>query len=389
MSSFLDATGATQQLPMAVTMYAEASNMGLSLPEYLNCKYKTNKAKYGSVFDQVCESEGIFLQSNADVGIRASTLDSMLNGDRTAGITVKDGVPASRILYPAVFLQALEDRLVPDMLTTPAAFDSMIAISESINGDRYEQPVINYTAPSAARSLGITQLAKPTAMMTITTSDKAYTIPTFALGLEISDQAVRSQSLNLVTLSLARQIVVERNERANNYILALLNGDIDNGEVSLAAAGRVATTTSFDSASSGGVMTQKAWIKYLCNRSTLRTISHIIGNLDGLFAIENRTGRPTVVTDNNTSARLNTEMELMNPQFPSRVKAFHSLDLNWPAGMLMGLDSRYAIRRVRNLQADYTAIESFVLERKTAMRFDFGETVSRFYTDAFDCLQIA
>lgn len=391
MSAFRDAAGNIQQLPVAVTMYAEAGERGQCLQDFLNTQYRTDAARFGSVFEQVCASEQIFMRDNRQLGIRATTLDDILNRkvNPDAAITTKDGVPTSRILFPAVVLQAVEDKLVPDMATAPAAFESMIAVNESISGERYEHPVINYKNPEQARSLGISQLATPSAMMLITVSDKQYTIPTYSLGLEISDQAVRSQTLDIVTLSIARQIMVERNERANNYILSMLLGDLDNGEAALAALGRVATTTSFDAAATGGVITQKAWVKYLSNNSTRRTITHVVGNIDGGFAIENRANRPNVMTDNAQSRRINTEMEVINPLWPNQIKFFLTPDSNWPAGMLMGLDSRYAIRRVRNLLADYTAVEAYVMKRSQAMRFDFGEHVNRLFPEAFDCLQVA
>ena len=55
----------------------------------------------------------------------------------------------------------------------------------------------------------------------------------------------------------------------------------------------------------------------------------------------------------------------------------------------MGLDASWAIRRVRNLSADYQGIESYVLRRSQAMRFDFGEHVNRLYNDAYGCMVLA
>lgn len=389
MSGFRDAQGNPQQLDLAVNMYAQAGEAGQSLPEFLAANYATDAARYGTVFEQMCAAEGIFLRSDAAVGIRASTLAEILDPKPQAGITTKDGVPASRILYPAVALQAVEDRLIANLDMTPNGFESMIALSESISGDRYEQPKINYTNPSAARSQIISQLAKPAAMLLITVSDKAYTIPTYSLGLEISDQALRSTTLDLVSLSLARQIAVEREERARGYILNLLNGDVDNQESSLASLGYTVTSNSLDSAATGGALTQKSWIKFLSRNGTKRVISHVITDIDGAMAIENRSGRPTVQTDDNKSPRINSLMELVNPVWPAKVKLFLNLDSAWPASTVLGLDSRYAIRRVRNLLADYTAIESFVMRRAQAMRFDHGEKIERLYDEAFDALTIS
>lgn len=389
MAAFRDPSGAIQQLPMDVSMYALAGQEGMSLPDYLNRQYRTDASAFGSTFEQICASEGIFMRSNAQLGIRASTLDQILNPRVSAGITTTDSAPASRVLYPAVFLQAIEDKLAQNLSNATLGLDQMIAVDDSINGARYEQPKINFDRPEAARSMATAQLAKPASMMTITVSDKPGTIPSWALGLEISDQAAASQSLDLVTLSVARQIEIERNERAYGHLLALLNGDPDKGDVSLAAAGRVRTSTSFDASATGGVLTQTAWVKYLANNNVYRTIDYVVGDLDAALAIEKRTGKPVITGDNATSKRINTEMDVINPQWPNMVKFFLTLDPAWTPGAVMGLDSRYAVRRIRNLQADYTAIEAFVLRRAKAMRFDSGESVHRLFDTAFDVLTIA
>lgn len=389
MAAFRDPSGALQQLPMDVSMYALAGQEGMSLPDYLNRQYRTDANVFGSTFEQICASEGIFMRSNAQLGIRASTLDQILNPKISAGITTTDSAPASRVLYPAVFLQAIEDKLAQNLSNATLGLDQMIAVDDSISGARYEQPKINFDRPEAARSMATAQLAKPASMMTITVSDKPGTIPSWALGLEISDQAAASQSLDLVTLSVARQIEIERNERAYGHLLALLNGDPDKGDISLAAAGRVRTSTSFDAAATGGVLTQTAWVKYLANNNVYRTIDYVVGDLDAALAIEKRTGKPVITGDNATSKRINTEMDVINPQWPNMVKFFLTLDPAWTPGAVMGLDSRYAVRRIRNLQADYTAIEAFVLRRAKAMRFDSGESVHRLFDTAFDVLTIA
>lgn len=390
MSAFLDRTGAQQQLDLNVGMYLEAAQAGQNLQTYLAAKYPTDVAKYGSVFQQLCASEGIFIKGNKDLGIRPSTMAQILGIDSMqAGVITKDAVPNSRILFPAVFLQATEDKLLADMSMTPSALESMIAVDESINGDRYEQPVINYAKAEAGRSQGIAQLAKPASMLTITTSDKAYTIPTFALGLEMSDQALRASTLDIVTLSVARQIMVERNERAQAYMLQLLNGDVDSGQASLASLGKSYTTTSLDAAATGGVVTQKAWVKFLAKNPLIRTINHVVTDMDTALKIENRTGKPVVTTDDGTSKRIDTTFDIKNPLWPTTVSMFLAVDANWPANTVMGLDSRHAIRRVRNIQAEYSAIESYVMKRSSAMRFDFGETLSRLFDDAFDVLTVA
>lgn len=382
MSAFLDSAGNQQQLPITVEMYRQAADANMTLPQFLNANYETNTERFGSVFNQVLASEGIFVRPNRELGIRATTMDEILNGKRggmQAASVVKDAVPTSRILFPAVTLQAVEDKLVANLNMTANAFDQLVGYEESINQERYEQPVINMSKPEAGRSQGIGQLAQPASMLTLTTSDKAYRIPTWSLGLEIADQALRASSLDFVAMSLARQAAIERNERAQNYMLALLNGDVDNGESALT----LDNSTSFDSAATGGVMTHKAWMKFLMKNGTKRTITHIVTDIDMAMKVEGRNGKPVITQDDSNTSRIDTQFSIMNPTWARNPQVFLVDQANWPANTILGLDKNWAIRRVRNLSAEYNAIEAYVMRRSTAMRFDFGEHVNRMYPEAF------
>lgn len=390
MAAYINARGETQQIKLDVTMYRQAAERGMSLQQFLNTEHADTGAN-GPAFNQILASEGIFVQANRDVGIRPSTMEAILNGrpNMEAGVNVKDAVPTSRILFPAVIMQAVEDKLLQNLAMTANALEDMIAIDETINGERYEHPVVNFSKPEAARSQGSSQLAPPPSMMTITTSDKAYRIPSFALGLEVSDQALKATTIDFVALSLARQAAVERNERANNYLLAIFNGDVDNGEGSLASLGLVDNASTFDAAATGGTLTQKAWMKYLMKNGTKRTITHLVTDIDTAMKIEGRTGKPTVVQDDGTTNRFDTQFNVMNPTWAKNPKLFLVENAAWAANTIMGLDASWAIRRVRNLSADYQGIESYVLRRSQAMRFDFGEHVNRLYNDAYGCMVLA
>ena len=67
---------------------------------------------------------------------------------------------------------------------------------------------------------------KPQTMMTLTASEKQIKVPTFALGIEWSGRPRKYLNLDFISLSIARQVAVERNEHANDNLLAMLNGDL-------------------------------------------------------------------------------------------------------------------------------------------------------------------
>ena len=381
--------GENVPVDLSVELYKDAAEAGLSLGQHLSNLYPTNAEKQGSPMAQLLEQCNIFVKSNKQFGIRASTMDDVLNPKQAATAITRDGIPASRLLFPAVILEIIEDKLSVDYATNPNGLTSMVAIDDSIQGDRWERPVINFSAPEAARAAPVAQLAMPNSMMTITASDKSMRIPSWAIGMEISEQALKSTTLDLVGLAVGRQAAVEGNERANGYILSLLNGDIDNGMAALSSfAGKVQTAVSLDATATTGI-SQKAWLTWLSQRSNKRTITHVVTDLAGAMAIEGRAGKPIVTGDNPNSPRIDTLFTVINPTWPTNVKIFLSNDPSWPAKTIMGIDGRYGVHRVKSLTAEYSAIEEFALKRSKALRIDKGEIVYRLFDEAFEVLTYA
>jgi len=389
MLSFKDKDGKMQEVKLdaenGMALYKEAAAAQMTVPQYVNQKYETNAEQDGTAFEQFMAACGLFMHADRQFGIRPPSMRDVIDGvaRMDAGVIVRDANPASRILFPAVFLEAVENKLKVDSGAYCNQFDSMIAISDDIVGARFEQPVLNFSRPEGHRSQGISQLALPNAMLSITSSDVARKIPTFSLGMEISNEAMQASSLDLVSLALARQAEIERTARVDEYINAFLSGDADMGSSALTT--RKAVT--LDATVTGNLISHKAWLKYLKTNYRKRHIDWIMCDLDTALAIENRTGKPTYNVDDPRTPRIDALMSVSNPQWQP-VKIFLLEDGTIPAWTVMGLDSRYAIRKVRNSQADYAATEDFVLRKSKALRYDFGEVAYRLFDEAWDILQL-
>jgi len=387
MAKYIDLKGAVQDVPLDVSIYKEAATNHMTVPQLINTKYETDSEKFGTAFEQFAAESGLFLHSDNRYAIRPPSMEQVLNGSAVmnAGVIVRDANPASRILFPAVFLEAIENKLKSDTAGYVGMFDNLVAIDDSILGPRLEQPILNFSNPEGARSKAIAQLSEPNVMMGITVSDTSRKIPTFGIGLQISDEALAATSLDFVSLALARQAEVERAARVDEYIQAFLNGDIDMGSAALSSV----TATSLDSAvgSVAGLLTHKAWIKWLRVNFRKRHIDWVICDLASALAIENRVGRPVITNDDPNSPRINATAQVANPAWQN-VQIFLVEDGVVPANTIIGLDSRYAIRRVRNSQADYAAVEQFVLRKAQAMRYDFGEIAYRMFDEAWTVLTL-
>lgn len=383
---FIDSTGAQNQVSLDVSLYRASAENGQSLRQHLNTLYPTNAERDGTAFEQICASEGIIMRNDVKSGMRASSVRQMMDGSgpgMSAAVT-KEAVPASRLLFPAAVMSLIEDRLAVDLTATDTVFNSLVAYEESINGDRAEQPVINYSNAAENAPQTIAQLSMPASMITITASDRSYKLPVYSQGIEVSDQAAQNTTIDLVALTLARTFALQANKRAQGYMLALMDGDVDNGETSLTALGYATTQTLMDAAPVGGAITQRAWIKWLTQQSDKRAIDTIVTDLDTAIKIEARTGKPVVTGDNPTSPRIDTLMTVLNPVWAPSVRVFLvTPGSGWPANTIMGMDSRYAIRRIRSLTASFQSTEAFVTKRSTISRFDYGEIVNRMFPEAF------
>lgn len=389
MAKIIDASGVQAEVPFTMDTYKAAADKGLSVEQYINQTYPTS-ADNGSAFSQILASEGIFFKSDAKNGIQATRLSAILDGSSSmsAGAVTRDGTPTSRIVWPAAIMSAIENKLVSDLTMSANAFSDMLAIDDSIQGDKFDRPVLDFSKPEAARANGISQLAMPNSMMTVTVSEVSRRIPTFALGMEVSDQATQNVTIDLVALGMARQIAVERAERADGYLLSMLQGDVDVGMAALSTiSNKVVNAKVYDaSLTVAGTLSQAAWMAWLIKNGRKRRITHVITDLAGALAIENRSGKPTVQTDNPTSTRITTLHNVMNKTWGDSVQVYITEDPNWPANTIMGLDKSSAMMRVKSLSADYSATEAYVMKRSSAMRIDFGEIVYRIFDEAFEAL---
>ena len=391
MAGFINAKGENHEFEVSLDVIKAAAENRQSVRDYVNSTLDTDASKYGDAFSQLCASEGIVLIPQKDYGMRAPSLQSVLSGRPIleAGAIVRQPSSQARALLMPAIGALVEDKLVADLNMNADEFDSLVAQDDTIADEWLLWPEINFNGPEAARSQVTSQLAKPATMMSITTSEKSIRIPTFSLGIEWSEQATKYIQLDLLALAIARQVAVERNDRANQNLLMMLNGDADMGQGSLSSLGKVTTAVSLDSAATTGI-TQKAWMLWLYQNSKKRKLNALVTDIAGAMALEGRANKPVITGDNPNSPRIDATVSVKNPTWNSDLPIFIvDPSVGWPAKTILGLDTRYAIQRVTSTNASYQAQEDFVLRRGSAMRFDFGQICRRIFTDAFEVMTYA
>jgi hypothetical protein len=396
-TSLIDSMGQRQEVKLSLDDYREAERRKMSLPQYINSKFKTDPSRYGQPFMQFLAAAGLFTRADRDLGIRPPTMKEVLDGTVPVSmgpISRPDGQDAltasGRLLFPALVLEMVESALRRDDSTYAAVFNRMVATTVNINSPRYEQPVVDLSGPQGSKSAPIAQGAMPHTMVTIKLADRSFRMPTYSIGLEITKEAQEASTLDLVSMVVREQALRERADRIDEDLAAIVAGDVDAssayGPLSVVAA------TTYDAAATGGTMTHAAWVKFLRSKWRQRSIDWVITDLDTYLKIEGRTGRPTTQDDAAKDGRLNSLPTAANPGIEDRVNFFLVDDPSIIGGTnrLLGLDSRKAIRKVVYVGADYQATEEFVLRKTTAFRFDWSERHERLgFDDAFELLDFS
>lgn len=383
--------GNNVEVPFHAQEYDAAAQDGISLSQYLTREHgdKTDQAKYGSVIGQFMASAGMYMGEDVNTGLKPPTMKAMSsNAIQVSAITRNDGSdrhgPSGRMLFPEIIMRTIESELRESQDDFLGGWEKMVAQTVSINSPKFDQPIINVKAPEASESNAISQLAEPDAMVSITVSDISRSIPTKSIGLLISDQAQQATTLDLVTLAMTAQARGERIRMVTEHIKGIVTGDLDRGETALTS---FKANTLDSGITSAGEMSHKGYVKYLRKNYRKRAIDSIICDLEGAWSLNERTGKPTRDSVHITGDNISQDLTIEN-LIGKDPRVLILDDGILAANTIVGFDSRYAIRRVINVNSQYSAIEQFLMRRATGFRVDYGEIAHKLYTDAFDVMTL-
>lgn len=379
MTQIIDKSGRAHEIDLSLADYRAAYDQGLTFAQYLNGKVEMDvdsAEKFGTPFEQALASNNLFRSYNKHTGIRPPTMKQVLQGDvdvNLGTIVRPDGsaaqTVAGRLLFPALIIEMVESQISEDNSSYEGIFNQLVATTTNSDSPRMDQPIINLTAPRAKRSQPVAQGALPPNMVTISLSEKSYRLPSYAIGLEITDEAQKSTALDLVGIALREQGAAERAAMVDEGLTQMIDGDTDLGMSALSSE----LVTAYDSTiSAAATMTQKAWIKWLRKDWKKLNIDWVICDIDSYLSIEGRSNRPVVVGNEGTDARLNVIPRIANSGLPDSVNFFIVDTAVIGANTLVGIDSTRAIRKAVYTGAAYSAIEEFVLRRTSALRIDFS-----------------
>lgn len=372
-ASFIESGGRPSQIPISIDIYKSAADSNLSVPAYLQQEYGQKADKNyanGSVFSQVMAS----LNAPIDVrgkGFRAMKLGNILDGTFRAAVT-QDAKKAITILAPAAILSIVEENKTEDYTDTLSMFEKLIAIDESISSDTFAIPIFDLSNADKRQASAIGQSAI-SYVGRLTISRKSHIIPTFSYCLEASDKALKDYCIDAIAIYLRRL----RKPLAFNLVCqqlnSLINGDRDIDIKPLP----VVPINKYDSEAGNGVLTHKAYMKWLRNDCRFYQVDYVLCNEDDYFRIIERKGRTNISLEQMAYATKPINKNIFEPQI------FILNEGIVPPGTLVGIDSRYAIARLKNSWANFDAVEEMVMRNGKALHFYERQVVYRHNDKAF------
>lgn len=372
-----------KEVPLTVEAYKHAAEKGMTLRQYVKHVAPDCDYSMGEPLDQMYAQSGLF--DARKFNMPGMTLKDLIAEPMADGFRRPDGSDNSlgaRLLYPQLILETMQaNALRDDGSDILAIWEQMIAVSRNINGTKVDQPIIDTTAPEGSRSGRIAQLAEPETIVSITTGDKSYRIPTNSIGLMISDEAMQSTTIDLVRVVMEAQSRGDRIRRVQEMLKSMVFGDTDTGIAALP----VTKISAFDSSiTTNNKITKRAFLKWLHSKHNICALNHILTNIDTAIDMDEGLFPQSTGVDNSKIATPfgGLDLGLVAPKVvPFAAETFG-------AGILVGLDSRYAVQRFVNVSASYDAIEEYVMRKATGFRVDFGEMATRLHDEAWSVVSL-
>lgn len=372
-----------KEIDANVELYAQAAEQGLSLRQHIRNLASDWDTTMGDPIDQMMTNAGMMDGENRiGPALTMQQLAGMTKADGFRRPDGSDGSLGARLLYPQLILETMNANVLrDDGSDILSIWESFIATSRNLNGQNAVQPIIDTSAPEGSRSGRIVQMALPETMVSISTGQKSFKIPTNSIGLMIANEAMAATTIDLVRIIMEAQSRGDKIRRVGEQLKSMVLGDtdLDMDALPILKAG------AFDSTITGpGVITKKAYIKWLFSMRKTANISQVLTDIDTALAVDDGLAPKHTGVDN---SKIITPWAGMNLGLTQpRLTPFEP-DM-FGAGLLVGFDPRYAIQRFVNISAAYDGIEEFVMRKATGFRVDYGEMATRLYDEAWSVLSL-
>lgn len=381
-NALVNGVSVSKEVEANAEWYKTAAEQCITLREFVRRKCADADFSVGDPIDQMMANAALLDGKLVGRSPTMADLAGMTAADGFRRPDGSDGSLGARLLYPQLILETLNTNVMrDDGSDIIQIWNSLVATTHNLNGQRADQPYIDTSGPEESRSGRITQMAEPETLVSITTGQKSFYIPTNSIGLVISKEAQAATTIDLVRIVMEAQARGDKIRRIGEQLRSMVFGDEDLGIDPLP----VRKANEYDaSITQPNVITKRAYIKWLFEKHKTANLSRVLTNLDTALDLDEGLYPRSTGVDNTKIAtpwgglKLGITEPTLTP-FADEV---------FGAGILVALDPRYAIQRFVDISAAYNGIEDFVMRKATGFRVDYGEMSSRLFDEAWSVLSL-
>lgn len=370
-------------LDAGVELYKQAAEAGMDLRQFLRHKCSDFDVTAGDPIDQMMTRAGMNDgEHRTGPALTMAQIAGMTTAEGFRRPDGSDGSLGARLLYPQLILETMNaNALRDDGSDILSVWERSVALTRNLNGQKADQPIIDTSAPEGSRSGRITQMAEPETMVSITTGERSFRIPTNSIGLLISHEAMAATTIDLVRIVMEAQSRGDKIRRVGEQLRSMVFGDAD---LNMAALPQNKVSKYDPSITENGKISKRAYIKWLYEKHKTANISQVFTSLDTALDVDEGLAPTHTGIDNSKIVTPwgGTNLAITQPT----ITPFD--DDVFGVGIMVGFDPRYAIQRFVNISASYDAIEDYVMRKATGFRVDYGEMATRMYDEAWTVLSL-
>lgn len=364
LKEFLGGGATDPKAGLKTDLYKQAYSFGMSVPQFLEC---TVGEKHGDLtaFESLFKEFGIFTKNDLKRGILSSPATFFVPADH----------PQSAILFPAF----IQQQAILSRLKSTMSLDRLVATTRQITAPTYQGLTIDDSGLEPGMSHRVGEGAEfPT--VSITWGSFAKALKKHGVRINWSYEFLRRCSIEMVGLITQRMAMRDSINAFNDAVTWLLNGDVN--DATNCPAATVTSAVSLDSTigANDGVITYKAWLKWLSLFDTFQP-DLVIGDINAVIAVMLMT-RPAADTLALMSALKQswdgtiTKVTNQGAQLFPNVEFLVVPTATIGANTILGIDTSACCEKVIEVGSDLTETTKFITNQTESLVMSVTDDLS-------------
>lgn len=363
-------------------MYAEAIANKMTFSQYLE---RINPSKDGETldaFERQLKRFGIVTKSQPEKGIYASTIEQFLKASETYANNqpLQTNVPASTILFPEFISRVARTAMLTN---TDYDVNDLLSTTRVINSSTYKElwidmtPGQNVQPDDTKYEMGRVGEFGTFPRVQITWEESAKSVYKRGVQIDMSYEFQREASMDILSIVISRIMLSQSHSLFTKAIDKAFTG------------ATVVASSTLDAASTGGVLTYTAWLKWTGSFGVYSPSTYYMSLDTALKVImmEKPNVDPVAMMAALKQGPVTQEIQVSRGLWKN-VTIFPLTDGTLPDEFILAFDKEYALERIIQAGTDIQETERIITQQFDSVVISIADEISLIFEDSRFVLQI-